>query len=410
MHQTQPNYGSHLHVGQVIATGAAAEQYSSNGSAIPAQAIVYNPHQYQHQHTGMSEEEEYQRALQESLALSQMGQTGGGGGQSAVLAQLQEDFVLQSESVKEVTAVERQMSETIAEMGFSDHAKNVAELRAMKGALERTIDKLFESGYTEAAIPNWEPGDGDAPGTTQTQQSSTTGVAPPPPQSGEPDLLIGSGPSPDLLGDANALLGDVPFEAQSTPNMAPTSTVAQRSTGMQQHPRSGQIQPPPPHVSPKPSATLAPTDTSEELGSMLGVLQTPPHVAASPPPPPDAEDDDDDDDDEPPPEPVATSGSDLLADCAELLDSPPEPAGPTSHKESLEMFFRQHKPENLDKIDKLLSGYAGREDTLYDKLADKYGVKPTWPLGIEKPVATPKSRVKSRSRGPSNAASPAVDK
>ena len=136
---------------------------------------------------------------------------------------------------------------------------------------------------------------------------------------------------------------------------------------------------------------------------MLGVQPTPPPPAAA-----------DDDSDEPPPEPVAAS-ADLLGEVDDLLGPAPPAVGPKSHKESLEMFFKEHKPENLDKIDKLLSGYAGREETLYDKLADKYSVRPVWPEGIprnEKPaakVATPKSKV-GRSRASSKAASPAADK
>ena len=56
----------------------------------------------------------------------------------------------------------------------------------------------------------------------------------------------------------------------------------------------------------------------------------------------------------------------------------PEPVaagGATSHVEALEIFFREHKPDHLDKIDKLLSSYNGREETLYQKLGEKFGVK-----------------------------------
>ena len=65
-----------------------------------------------------------------------------------------------------------------------------------------------------------------------------------------------------------------------------------------------------------------------------------------------------------------------------------------SHKESLTAFFNEHKPDNVDKVDKLLQGYAGREDVLYQKLGEKYGSSPTWPQGVPMVKRPPKAAKK----------------
>ena len=236
---------------------------------------------------------------------------------------------------------------------------------------------------------------------------------PPPPSSGGFEQPAANAATVDLLGEADDLLGpSSPFEE------APTAAAAAApASDEHQFWTEGDLYGGSQNQKPAAGESLLdlnarievpdPVQVDEDLSSMLGVqppaTQERSSSVAPPPPAEPAEEEYEDSDDEPPPEAVMANQDDLL----DLIDGP---SGPKTHQEALEVFFKEHKPENLDKIEKLLSGYAGRESSLYQKLGEKYGVTPAWPEGIPKmPVEETPTKSKSRSRA-SSKASPAAEK
>jgi len=432
-------------------------------------------------------------------------------------------------TIPEVVSPELQeKSETLAQMGFDDRERNILELKAMGEDIERTLNKLLESGYTVEPPPAASPYDSNtgllrklpAEGLRESDEASLhhRGLpsleadfdphpppAGPPPVVAQPALWASEAPQvappppavatpwpppavPAVQAEVAAppptVVPAVVFPDQGPPTVVPAAVIPHQGhleadsfeADLLEFPTAG-AEPHPPPPAPAPVDFAAPTPSNSVQGmpfpaghplnndanpfpsarasnpfpptnpfpsnnpfpsggadaaatnpfpSETGLTEVDllasepaaatlsyPGGAAQPPPsqgvvvypniggafptPPkddpwaacDAQEESDSDE---PPEPVFEKEEDFPPDAL--------PSGPATHLEALEEFFRIHKPENVSKAEKLLSGYIGREEILYEKLEEKYGVSITRAVvaggvGDGSSVVTPRSRAVS---------------